>query len=60
MIMTPDIEEMCTIQDSYTHRAPNTFVRIGPRDGIPDMGDIDPIFVSKVIASSTDYGKTKH
>lgn len=54
--MTPDVDEMCTIKDKYSSRAPNGFVRVSPRDGIPEMGDLDPLFVSKVIATS-DHNK---
>jgi hypothetical protein len=52
MFATADPEEMCSIRDQYTRYIPNTFRRYNARDGIPEIGDLDPRFVSKILATS--------
>lgn len=63
MMITPDPEEICTIRDQYTRYVPNSFIRYNSRDGIPDIGDIDPRYVSKILADSqllsTNHNKHK-
>ena len=51
-MITPDPEEICTIRDQYTRYVPNSFIRYSTRNGIPDIGDIDPRYVSKILAES--------
>lgn len=57
MVNTPDPEELCNIRDQYTRYIPNTFHRYNARDGIPEIGDIDPRYVSKLLASAPIPGR---
>jgi hypothetical protein len=52
MFSTAAPEEMCSIRDQYTRYIPNNFKRYNARDGIPEIGDLDPRFVSKILATS--------
>lgn len=59
-MITPDPEEICTIRDQYTRYVPNSFIKYSSRDGIPDIGDIDPRYVSKILADSSQLNNNNN
>ena len=52
MINTKDPVLITTLRNSNARRAPATFVRCGLKEGIPDIGDIDPLHISYLMAIS--------
>lgn len=49
MMNTFEPEDIRTVMDSHTRRASSTFTKLGPKDGIPEMGDIDWSAVSMLL-----------
>jgi len=54
MMNTFDPDDIRTVMDSHSRRAPSTFTRLGPKDGIPEMADMDWAFVSHLLASKAE------
>ena len=52
MINTRSAEDIRTLKCANFTRASSAYVKCGLKDGIPDIGDIDPAFVSYYIAST--------
>ena len=44
-------EDKSTVIDGYTVPAPREFVRISEHEGIPDFGDIDPVYAAQCLYS---------
>jgi hypothetical protein len=52
MINTRSAEDIRTLKCANFTRASSAYVKCGLKDGIPDIGDIDPAFVSYYIANT--------
>ena len=52
MINTRSAEDVRTLKCANFTRASSAYVKCGLKDGIPDIGDIDPAFVSYYIATT--------
>ena len=52
--ITNDPEDMANISDEHSLRAPKGHVRFTSHDGIPDVGDMDPLHVSRVLMRISD------
>ncbi len=44
-------EDKSTVFDGFTVAAPREFVRISEHEGIPDFGDIDPVYATQFLYS---------
>ena len=53
MIQTRVPEDVRTLKCANFNRASSGYVKCGLKDGIPDIGDLEPSFVSYYIATTT-------
>jgi PIG-P len=53
MINTQSPESISTLNCSNFPRVNNRFIKCGLKEGIPDMGDIDPLFISYLMANTS-------
>jgi hypothetical protein len=58
LIQTSDPDDMITLQTPEARRAPNYYVKCGKKEGIPEIGEMDYVFRSYLIA--TNGGRKKH
>ena len=61
MMNTLDPEDLGTVYD-YGHRrdlsmgrSPSTFIKCGTQEGIPDIGDMDPIEISLLLSKTKSH-----
>lgn len=49
MLRTPSNDDLAIFEDACGNTAPKAFVRCGTKESVPDIGDLDPVYVSRLM-----------